>query len=322
MADSLIISLLFQWNNVIAGEAEQSCVLQGDCLRHFTSLVCHIGHMKLGIVTDSTCDLPVYFVEQYQIEVVPSILILEGREYTDGIGISRDEFYKRLPDFKIHPTTAVPSIGEFANRYQKLFDAGCDQVISIHAAGPLTSMVSAARQAAHEFSDRVIVVDGLSLSLGLGFQVLAAAESAESGLEAALAAIASTRRRLRLFAALDTLEYVRRSGRVPAAITLLGSLLSIKPIIELVDGEVKAMSAVRTTNQANARMLSFIRQGGSLERLAILHTGAEARARGFLDQLMNEMSQSLPRDILMVNVTTAIGTHVGPNGLGFAVVRK
>jgi DegV family protein with EDD domain len=121
---------------------------------------------------------------------------------------------------------------------------------------------------------------------------------------------------------LDTLEYVRRSGRVPAAITLLGSLLSIKPIIELVDGEVKAMSAVRTTNQANARMLSFMRQGGSLERLAILHTGAEARARGFLDQLMNEMSQSLPRDILMVNVTTVIGTHVGPNGLGFAAVRN
>jgi DegV family protein with EDD domain len=278
--------------------------------------------MKLGIVTDSTCDLPVYFVEQYQIEVVPSILILEGREYTDGIGISRDEFYTRLPGFKIHPTTAVPSIGEFSNRYQKLFDAGCDQVISIHAAGPLTSMVSAAQQAAHEFSDRVIVVDGLSLSLGLGFQVLAAAESAESGLEAALAAIASTRRRLRLFAALDTLEYVRRSGRVPAAITLLGSLLSIKPIIELVNGEVKTMSAVRTTKQANARMLSFMRPGGSLERLAILHTGAEARARGFLDQLMNEMSQSLPRDILMVNVTTAIGTHVGPNGLGFAAVSK
>ena len=278
--------------------------------------------MKLGIVTDSTCDLPAYFVEQYQIEVVPSILILEGQEIADGIGISREEFYKRLPGFKIHPTTAVPSIGEFANRYQKLLDAGCDHVISIHAAGPLTSMVSAAQQAAREFSDRVIVVDGLSLSLGLGFQVLAAAESAESGLEAALAAVESTRRRLRVFAALDTLEYVRRSGRVPAAITLLGSLLSIKPIIELADGEVKAMSAVRTANQANARMMSLMRQIGSLERLAILHTGAEVRARIFLDQLMNEMNRSLPRDILMVNVTTVIGAHVGPNGLGFAAVTR
>jgi len=278
--------------------------------------------MKLGIVTDSTCDLPVYFVDQYQIEVVPSILILEGKEYADGIGISRDEFYKRLPDFKIHPMTAAPSIAEFANRYQKLLDAGCDHVISIHAAGPLTSMVSAAQQAARQFSNRVIVVDGLSLSLGLGFQVLAAAEAAESGMEAALAAVESTRRRLRLFAALDTMEYVRRSGRVPAAITLLGSLLSIKPIIELADGEVKAMSAVRTTKQANTRMMSLMRQVGSLERLAVLHTSAEARARDFLDQLMKEMNRSLPRDILMVNVTTVIGAHVGPNGLGFAAVMK
>lgn len=278
--------------------------------------------MKLGIVTDSTCDLPQSVVEQYQLEVVPSILIIDGQEYVDGSGISRDEFYKRLPEFKTHPTTAAPAIGEFARRYQKLLDNDCDHVISIHAAGALTSMVSTAGQAAKEFSDRVTVIDGFSLSLGLGFQVLAAVESAEDGLEAALAAIASTRKRLRVLAALDTMEYLRRSGRVPSTITLLGSLLSIKPIVELAEGEVKAIRAVRTTKQANARMLAFMRQGGSLERLAILHTGAEGRAREFLGQVMNEMSQSLPRDILMVNVTTAIGTHVGPNGLGFAAVNK
>ena len=213
-------------------------------------------------------------------------------------------------------------MGKFVMRYQKLLDKGCDQIISIHAAGQLTSMVNIAEQAAKEFSNRVIVIDSLSLSLGLGFQVLAAAESAEDGLDAALAAIESTCKRLRMFAALDTMEYLRRGGRVPSTIALLGSLLRIKPLIELADGEVKGIRAVRTTKQANARMLTFMRQGGSLERLAILHTGAEARAREFLNQLMNEMSQSLPRDILMVNVTTVIGTHVGPNGLGFAAVRK
>ena len=278
--------------------------------------------MKLGIVTDSTCDLPQSFVEQHQLEVVPSILIIEGKELADGRGISRDEFYKRLPDFKIHPTTAAPSIGEFAKRYQKLLDGGCDHIISIHAAGQLTSMVNIAGQAAKEFSNHVTVIDSLSLSLGLGFQVLAAAESAEDGLEAALAAIESTRKRLRVFAALDTMEYLRRSGRVPSTIVLLGSLLSIKPIVELADGEVKAIRAVRTTKQANARMMSFMRIDGSLERLAILHTSTETRAREFLNQLMNEMSQSLPREILMVNVTPTIGTHVGPNGLGFAAIRK
>ena len=276
--------------------------------------------MKLGIVTDSTCDLPQALVEQHGLEVVPAILIIEGKEYADGIGISRKEFYQRLPDFKMHPTTAAPSIGEFATRYQKLLESGCDHVISIHAAGMLTSMVNIAQQAAKEFSNHVTVIDSLSLSLGLGFQVLAAAESAEDGLEATLAAIEATRKRLRVFAALDTMKFLRRSGRVPNTVALLGSLLNIKPIVELAGGEVKSIRAVRTTKQANVRMMSFMRTSGSLERLAILHTGAEARAREFLNQLMNEMSQSLPRDILMVNVTTVIGTHVGPNGLGFAAV--
>ena len=91
--------------------------------------------MKLGIVTDSTSDLPAYLVEQYQIEVIPTILILDGREYADGVGISRDDFYKQLPTFRTPPTTAAPSIGEFAARYESLFARGCDHIFSIHAAG-------------------------------------------------------------------------------------------------------------------------------------------------------------------------------------------
>jgi DegV family protein with EDD domain len=118
------------------------------------------------------------------------------------------------------------------------------------------------------------------------------------------------------------MEYLRRSGRVPGAVAALGGLLSIKPLIELTNGEVKAIGAVRTTKQANERMLNFLLEGGELERLAILHTGAEPRAREFLNALMQKASQSVPRDILMVNVTTVIGTHVGPNGLGFAAVRR
>jgi len=121
---------------------------------------------------------------------------------------------------------------------------------------------------------------------------------------------------------LDSMENLRRSGRVPAAVGMLGSLLHIKPLIELTNGEVKAVGAVRTTKQANVRILNFLLEGGPLERLAILHTGAEPRAKEFLNELMLKASQSVPRDILMVNVTPVIGTHVGPNGLGFAAVRK
>jgi DegV family protein with EDD domain len=278
--------------------------------------------MKIGIVTDSTCDLPHYFIEQHELEVIPAILVLDGKQYTDGIGLSREDFYKRLPSLKTQPTTAAPSIGEFSSRYDSLLSRGCDHILSIHAAGALTSILSIARQAAKDFGERITTIDSTSLSLGLGFQVLAAAEAAELGLQAALEVVESTRKRLHVSAALDTMKNLRRSGRVPAAVAILGGMLNIKPMIELTNSEVKAIAAVRTTKQANERMMNFLLQLGPLERLAILHTGAEARAREFLNAVMQKASQSVPRDILMVNVTTVIGTHVGPNGLGFAAVGK
>jgi DegV family protein with EDD domain len=277
--------------------------------------------MKLGIVTDSTSDLPQYLIDEHALEVIPTILILDGREYADGNGLSREEFYARLPGMKSPPTTAAPSIGEFTARYQKLFHLGCDHILSIHAAGKLTTIVNTARLAAAEFLDRVTILDSGSLSLGLGFQVLAAAEAAENGLQAALAAVSSTRKRIKVFAALDTMDNLRHSGRVPYAVAALGGLLSIKPVIELAEGIVKPVGAVRTTRQANERMAGLMKAGGAMERLAILHTGAEKRAKDFLNRMMGEISQSIPRDIMMLNVTPVIGTHVGPNGLGFAAVR-
>jgi len=284
--------------------------------------------MPVRIVTDSTCDLPHYLIEEHELEVIPSILVLDGKEYSDGIGLSREDFYTRLPSILIsspqgvQPTTAAPSMGEFATCYDSLLTRGCDHILSIHAAGALTSILNIARQAANEFPGKITTVDSTSLSLGLGFQVLAAAEAAELGLQAALEAIHSARKRLRVHAALDTLENLRRSGRVPGIVARLGSLLSIKPVIELTDSEVKPIAAVRTTNQANERMLNLLVAMGPLERLAIMHTGAEARAREFLNTMMQTASQSVPRDILMVNVTPVIGTHVGPNGLGFAALSR
>ena len=278
--------------------------------------------MKIGIVTDSTADLPAYLVEQHEIQVVPTILVLEGKEYADGIGISREEFYNRLPSLQTPPTTAAPSIGDFTTPYETLLSNGCDHVISIHAASQLTTIVNVARQAAKEFPNKVTCIDSGSLSLGLGFQVLAAAEEAETGLRSALEAIDSTKRRLQVSAALDTMEYLKRSGRVPGAVAALGGLLSIKPMIELKDGEVKAIGAVRTTKQADERMLKFLLELGDMERLAVLHTNAAPRAKQLLNELMNRARKSIPRDILFVNVTAVIGTHLGPNGIGFAAVRK
>jgi DegV family protein with EDD domain len=278
--------------------------------------------MKIGIVTDSTADIPAYLVEEHNIQVVPTILVLEGKEYLDGIGITREDFYTRLPAFRTSPTTAAPSIGDFATAYETLFSQGCDHVISIHPASQLTTIVNVARQAAKEFPNKVTCVDSGSLTLGLGFQVLAAAEEAEFGLKPALDAIASTRKRLQVSAALDTMEYLRRSGRVPATVAALGGLLSIKPMIELIDGQVKPIGAVRTTSQADDRILNFLLNEGELQRLAVMHTNAEHRARKLLNEMMSRVPQSVPREVLFVNVTAVIGTHLGPNGVGFAAVRK
>ncbi len=281
--------------------------------------------MKLGILTDSASDLPTAIAAQFGIEVVPSILVIDGKPYTDGKDITREEFYTRLPSFKRAPTTAAPSIGDFQLRYRKLFDAGCDQIISLHTAEKLTSIVSAAHQAAADFPGQITVLESGSLSLGLGFQALAAAEAIaeeDTSLEEALTVIRSTRQRLRVYAALDTVEYVRRSGRVPAAVAALGGLLRIKPVVELTEGEVRPLGAPRTTRQAAEKLFALLTGLGRLERLAILHTNAPARAREFLEMLMRpEHRRSMPRDILIVNVTSVIGTHVGPNGLGVAAVK-
>jgi DegV family protein with EDD domain len=280
--------------------------------------------MKIGIVTDSTSDIPAYLVEQHEISVIPTVLVIDGKEYIDGTGMTREEFYTRLPSMQTPPTTAAPSIGDFAKVYDTLFARGCDRIVSIHAASQLTTIINVARQAAEDFPEKITCVDSGSLTLGLGFQVIAAAEKTDLGLKAVLDAIESTRRRLQVTAALDTMEYLKRSGRVPKVVAALGGILSIKPMIELLDGEVKPIGAVRITHLADDRIFESLLKQGDLERLAVLHTNAEPRAKKLLDRMMDaeQVRKSMPRDILMVNVTAVIGTHLGPNGVGFAAIRK
>ncbi len=274
----------------------------------------------LGLVTDSPADLPADLLEKYNIQVVPAILALDGQSYLDGQTISREEFYNRLPSLQTAPSTAAPSPLEFSKRYEKLLSAGYQHVICLSTAASLTSLHNVAKTAAAQFAGRVTVLESGQLTLGLGFQVLAAAEAAAAGagLAQALAVIQSTRQRTRLMGILDTLEYVRRSGRVPGLIASLGGLLSIKPIVSLSEGIVRPLGAVRTTRQANERILALLLEQGALERLAILHTHAPARARQFLEALPGKIQA--PPGLLTVNLTSVLGTHLGPNALGFAAV--
>lgn len=278
--------------------------------------------MTIGIVTDSTADLPPHLLEQHDIRVVPTILVMEGREYLDGVGITREEFYTRLPSLRTPATTAAPSVGDFLTPYQSLLDSGCDHILSIHVSGKLSGVVNVARNAAQQFPGRVTCVDSESLSMGIGFQVLAAAETADLGLKAALAAVESAGRRGKVFAALDTMEYLKRSGRVPAVAANIGGMLSIKPVVELRNGEVKPMAVNRTARQADEFILAKLVEMGEMERLAILHTNAEDRAKKLLNGIMERNHKAVPRDILFVNVTAVIGTHLGPNCIGFAAIKK
>ncbi|MFL7813554.1 MAG: DegV family protein [Anaerolineales bacterium] len=273
-----------------------------------------------AIVTDSTSDIPSEMLERYQIYQIQVDLTLDGKTYLDGFDLSRNDFYKRLPTLKDLPTTASPSSGRFQTLYERVFQDGFSEIISIHASSKLSGIFNSARLAAQDFTANIQVIDSKQLSLGLGFQVIQAARAAQRKLprEKILDEVRSIRERVRVFALLDTFTYIHRSGRVSWAKARLGSLLNIKPIVELKDGEVLNRGLARTQRNGLRYLEEFLTDLGPLEYLAILHTNAAETGQAFLDKV-------LPPQIcepLLVNVTTIIGTHVGPNGIGFAAVVK
>ena len=273
---------------------------------------------QIAVVTDSTADIPPDLVRKYRIHVVPNIIILGDRNLEDGKEITRQEFYEQLPSMKPLPTTATASAGVYEELYAELFARGAQQVISTHASSKLSGIYNAARLAANEFDGRVKVIDSEQITLGLGFQVLAAAEAIDQGtsLDHVEDIITNIRKRIRVFAMLDTLEYVRRSGRVSWAQARIGALLRIKPFLEVSNGEVLSLGETRTYKKGVIRLADMLARLGPLEKLAVLHTNAEGEALRFAERYA---PKNIPAPSI-VNVTTVIGTHVGPHGLGFTAV--
>lgn len=277
-------------------------------------------NLDIALVTDSTADIPDDLVQQYEINIVPNIMVINGESLEDGIGFTRTEFYENLPKYKQLPTTATSSSGRYETLYHKLLEKGYQQIISIHAASNLSGIFNAARLAASEFKDRVKVIDSRQITLGLGFQVLSAAHAIQSGfsVEKVLEAIDLIRPRIRVFAMLDTLEYVQRSGRVSWAKARIGNFLNIKPFVEVKDGKVLSIGETRTRRKGIERLKAILQDLGPLEELAILHSNAEADARQFLHEVSTLIRFS--KEPYIVNITTIIGVYTGPNGLGFAAV--
>ena len=272
--------------------------------------------MPIRLVTDSTCDLPADLVARYGILVVPTVLNVEGNSYRDGIDISRAEFYARLPGWKALPSTAAPAAGEFEAAYQQCGDA---DILSIHLASQFSGLFNAARIAAEPFGTRITLVDSGQVSMGLGWQVLAAVEAIAAGklFAEVMAALESVRRRVKLFALLDTIEFLRRGGRASAFAATLGELLQIKPMLEVAEGKLIQLGKPRTRGKGVEKLVERVEALGPLERLAVMYANTPVEAQSLADRLAPCTAHSP----LVVEATTVIGTHTGPGALGLAAVK-
>jgi DegV family protein with EDD domain len=277
--------------------------------------------VTVRIVTDSTCDLPAETTARYGIPVVPLYINVGSHGYLDGIDITREEFYKKLPDFPVHPTTAVPSPQKFRAIYDSLYDQGASQVLSIHISEALSGVVNVARVAAQETTSvPVTVFDARQLSLGTGFAVETAAKMAAAGHSVAeiIDTLNAQIKRSYVFAVLDTLEFLKRSGRMNSFMAGIGALLQIRPILTMFDGK-PGNERVRTRERAMLRLLELLGEVGPLERVAILHSHAIER----VSELRAQAAHLLPAtEILVSEITPVIGAHIGPGAVGFAVLGK
>jgi DegV family protein with EDD domain len=272
--------------------------------------------MGVRIVTDSSCDLSQDEADQLAISVVPLSIRFGAEEFTDRVELSADEFYRRLAESDQLPETAAPSPGAFESAFRGAADAGADAVVCINLSSDLSATIQSALTAAKAFEGTldVRVVDSRSITLGLGVQVIAAAEAARDGKSAdeIVAMVKDMASRTRVIGALDTLENLKKGGRIGGAQHLLGNLLSIKPLIDVSTGRVEEAGKARTRKKALQWVANRLLEEPAVERLSVAHGGATD-----LDEFLDLISSRYPRDQIRIGVIGAvIGTHAGPRVMG------
>jgi DegV family protein with EDD domain len=278
--------------------------------------------VTIRIVTDSTCDLPAEVIAEHRITVVPLYVNFADRSFLDGVDLSRSEFYARLPSSTPPPTTSAPGADAFTGIYQRLIAEGASGILSIHVASMLSNVVSIAQVAASRISAAAVrVFDGGQITLGTGFLAVHAARMAAEGasLEAIVDSVEALAGRTHSFAALDTLEYLRRGGRVNLVMFSVGTLLQLKPILKMHAGKIVTERA-RTSKGAIDRLVNLALQLEPLESIALVHAATSER----LELLRQQVQARLPgAPICMVGeVAPVIGAHVGPGSVGIVCVRK
>ena len=274
---------------------------------------------RVAIVTDSASDFNPERAASLGITVVPLIVNFGRDAFSAGRDLSTDEFWTKLKTpGSPFPTTAACSPGDFQTTYQRLFDEGAESIVSIHVAGSLSGTLKAAEVGRAMFKDKDIqIVDSMSASMGEGALAEIAVEMANAGASASEIAEAVTRRRedIGIFLALDTLEYLKRGGRISGARAAIGTLLSVKPIIELKNGVVETVERVRTRGKAREKLVELFTTR-PMDRLSILHT-TEAEVEVFAEQLIAKVPGGIDRSKVTIDlVGPSVGPHLGPGCVG------
>jgi len=279
---------------------------------------------QVRVVTDSAADLSSDVVEQLGITVVPLSVRFGTQVFSDG-QLSTEDFWQRVAAGPHHPGTSQPSMGAFEEAFSRLVDMG-HQVLCLTLTGKHSGTFSTASAAAQRFGDQVRVMDTLSLSLGQGFQVLAAARASLQGLglDELARLVEKVRERTHLLILLDSIEHLRRGGREDGIIALLAKVtqaLKIKPMLTLSDGRLSLRGLVRTHKKGLERLKQDIGQLGPLESIAIIHT----RSAEVASQLAAALAAKLhvkPSDIVVTETGPLLSTHAGPGVIGVAAVQR
>jgi DegV family protein with EDD domain len=273
----------------------------------------------IRVVTESTADIPEEFVTRLGIAVVPSYVVFGSETFRDGVDLTKEQFYRKLAETDVIPKTATPPPGAYEEVYRRLATE-TNEIVSIHLAARLSGLYSAAATAAKNVPQvRIAVIDSEQVTMGYGWMVIAAAEAAHKGatLEQIIDLVEGMKERSSVLAVLDSLEFLYRGGRVGWVRAMVGTLLRIKPIIEIRLSEVKLVERARTRARSLTQLMNLIQALGVLERAIIVHTDAPELAEHVAD-MVQAIAPHWERLIEQAGVT--IASHAGPGAVGIACV--
>ncbi|MBI9051387.1 MAG: DegV family protein [Anaerolineaceae bacterium] len=273
----------------------------------------------IALITDSTCDIPEAWLKQYDIRVIPLTIIFGDEQFLDGVDLSAVEFYQRILTDPVHPSTSQATPKNFLDAYKQAAADGAEQIVAIILSGAMSSTIESARQAAQDSPIPVHILDGKNNSMGLGWQVIAAARVREEGgsIEAMQEAALAAQKNMVYYILLDTIEYLSKGGRIAGATSLLNSILKIKPMI-YVNPEIGKVGASlparsRKVGKENLYKEFFKHINTKLPmHITVLHNNCLDEAEALAERIRQEYN---PKELIISIVSPILGVHTGPRAL-------